>query len=43
MILVVGAENEKCAKMPRKKALKRLFQGRKLVAGAGFEPATFRL
>ena len=30
-------------KSPEKKALKRLFQGPKLVAGAGFEPATFRL
>ena len=38
-----GSKNPTCAINPMKMALKRVFQGRKLVAGAGFEPATFRL
>jgi hypothetical protein len=36
-------QNTGHALRPTKTALKRESQGRKLVAGAGFEPATFRL
>ena len=38
-----GDKVGKCAKETVKKALESMFQGLKLVAGAGFEPATFRL
>ena len=37
---VSGKENPE---LPTKTALKRESQGRKLVAGTGFEPVTFRL
>ena len=36
-------QNTEDAEDPTKTALKLASQGRKLVAGAGFEPATFRL
>ena len=36
-------KNSENAKTPIKKALKRVSQGLKLVAGVGFEPTTFRL
>ena len=40
---IPAARNLKCARMLSKKAMKRMSQVGKLVAGAGFEPATFRL
>jgi hypothetical protein len=36
--LQIRGQNGECAKKSIKKALKRCFQGRKLVAGAGFVP-----
>ena len=38
-----GVKNGESAFQPTITALKREFQGRKLVAGLGFEPRTFRL
>jgi hypothetical protein len=38
-----AAKMGESAKTPIKTALKREFQGRKLVAGVGFEPTAFRL